>query len=162
MSSQIIYPPVGFYFQLKAEHDINGAETIAFKEVSGLSTEISTEEIVEGGQNQFVHRLPNAPKYIDLVLKRGMASKQSALMLWITDTLQSEHTEAIVPKALEVSLLDAEGKKAMSWNFVNAYPIALRSAPIDTMSNDVAIESLTLSYSHFKRALLTKLKDESS
>ncbi|MCP4687557.1 MAG: phage tail protein, partial [Desulfobacterales bacterium] len=45
---------------------------IRFRKVSGLSAEIETHEINEGGENLYIHRLPTQIKYNNLVLERGM------------------------------------------------------------------------------------------
>src|SRR3954454_16530210 len=53
---------------------VDGLEIGAFTEVSGLSVQMDTEDLVEGGQNQFVHKLPKQLKWPNLVLKRGITN----------------------------------------------------------------------------------------
>ena len=65
------YPPVGFHFRVVFEGPFGDAD-MRFQNVSGLSAEIGTETLEEGGENRFSHRLPTTPKYPNLVLKRGM------------------------------------------------------------------------------------------
>src|SRR5262245_60281327 len=66
------YPPVGFHFRVDVlglppnEHDNR------FTDVSGLSVELSGEEVAEGGENRFVQKYPTRAKYPELVLKRGL------------------------------------------------------------------------------------------
>jgi len=45
---------------------------INFNRVSGLSVNLEPEEIAEGGENRFKHKLPIRTKYANLVLKRGL------------------------------------------------------------------------------------------
>ena len=67
-SDSIYVPPPVFAFRV----DIDGAESdTSFQEVSGLEVQFETEDVVEGGQNRFVHRLPTRTKYSNLLLKRG-------------------------------------------------------------------------------------------
>ena len=45
---------------------------IRFQRVSGLSAEVETEAVSEGGQNLYTQRVPRGIKYNNLVLERGM------------------------------------------------------------------------------------------
>ena len=49
------YPPAGFHFKIEFV-GVSGADSDTeqrFQEVSGLSVEIETEELREGGENRF-------------------------------------------------------------------------------------------------------------
>jgi hypothetical protein len=63
------YPLPAFYFKVITGLRL-GADT-SFQEVRGIGSEIETEEVVEGGENRFVHRLPKAVKHPQLELKRA-------------------------------------------------------------------------------------------
>src|SRR3954454_4045214 len=56
---------------------VDGLTIGAFTEVSGLSVQIDVEELPEGGQNQFVHKLPGRMKWPNLVLKRGITTSDT-------------------------------------------------------------------------------------
>ena len=45
---------------------------VRFTEVGGLSLEVTTEEVAEGGENRFIQKYPGRVKYPELVLKRGL------------------------------------------------------------------------------------------
>ena len=138
------YPSVGFYFQVKIDN-----ETYSFKEVSGISSEVNTEEIAEGGENRFRYKVPTHVKYNNLELKRGLIPKESGLFTWITNTIENGFTSSIKTKATEVTLLNEEGNAIMLWNFVNAWPVGWNVGSLDAMSNDILIESMSLSYNYF-------------
>ena len=146
-----IYPSVGFYFQVKI-----GRETYSFKEVSGISTEINTEEIAEGGENRFKYKVPKDVKYSNLELKRGILQKESALVKWVNETLQLGFSNPISPKTIEVSLLNEKGSVTISWNFVGSWPIGWNVASLNSMNNEVLIESITLSYNFFTSKIIRK------
>ena len=61
--------PVGFHFKV----EFTGIETTQndhqFQSVSGLSIDLETEEIAEGGENRFKHKIPVRTKFPNLVLK---------------------------------------------------------------------------------------------
>jgi hypothetical protein len=66
--SDTYYPPPSFYFSVSV---VGSATPIAmltkidasFQEVSGIQAEFQTEEVVEGGENRFAHRLPTHSRY---------------------------------------------------------------------------------------------------
>ncbi|MBL4662482.1 MAG: phage tail protein, partial [Flavobacteriaceae bacterium] len=60
MSSE--YPPVAFYFRLSFDDAVGGADA-SFKEVSGITMEMGTEGITEGGNNNYKHRVPTSVKF---------------------------------------------------------------------------------------------------
>ena len=64
-------PAVGFFFSVDF-YDGSTKKFSSFKEVSGLSVKINTEDITQGGENGFKYRLPTGAAYQNLVLKRGL------------------------------------------------------------------------------------------
>lgn len=143
------YPPVAFTFRVKVE-GIMGINEGDFQEVSGLNVKFGTEEVVEGGQNRFVHRLPTTPKYENLVLKRGML-KGSALINWVKTSLD---IFKFTPKLVEVSLLDGGNNPLVTWSFSNAYPVSLRISDFKAQENAIVVETLELSFDYFTKTTL--------
>ena len=141
-----VYPAVGFYFQVKVEN-----ETYNFKEVSGISLEVVTDEIEEGGKNRFKYKVPTNVKYSNLELKRGSIPENSILMKWITESIEMGFSKELETKTIEVSLLNEKGDIVMLWNFISAWPVAYSSASLNAMNNEILIESIRLSYNHFTR-----------
>ena len=146
-----INPSVGFYFKVKID-----SESYSFKEVSGISSEINTEEIAEGGENRFKYKVPTGIKYNNLELKRGLIPKDSSLMTWINNTLQQGFSNKIKTKEIEVSLLNEKGNIVMIWNFVGAWPVGWNSAALNAMENEILIESIALSYNFFTTKIIRK------
>lgn len=143
--SKIVYPLVGFYFKVTFSGKGIQAKT-SYQEVTGLSVEMSTEDVVEGGELRFVHKLPTTPKYNNLVLKRGLLAN-SNLRKWIEKGINEFTFE---PLLVNVALLDQEGNPKMSWVIHNARPVKWEVSGIDSTSNAVAIESLELAYDFFE------------
>ncbi|WP_412984021.1 phage tail protein [Pontimicrobium sp. IMCC45349] len=148
-TSDKVYPPVGFYFQVTIEN-----ETYSFKEVSGISSEVSTEEITEGGENRFKYKVPTHVKYSNLELKRGIIRNNSKLKSWVTKTLEVGLSSTITPKTIVVSLLNEEGSIVMSWTFVNAWPVSWNVSSLNSMTNETLIESLSFSYNYFTTKII--------
>jgi phage tail-like protein len=148
MSDQTIYRPVGFLFKLTFTGILEEGG-IGFKEVSGISMDLETEEISEGGENQFTHRLPSAVKFNNLILKRGLADKNSELVKWCMDTFSGQLDKPVVPKNISVRLLDEKAKPLMSWDFHSAWPVKWSVADLGSVDNNLAIETLEFSYNYF-------------
>jgi phage tail-like protein len=143
------YPPVAFYFRLSFNGP-SGSVNTTFKEVSGITMEMRTEEITEGGENSFKHRVPTSVKYSNLVLKRGIATKDSPLVEWCANTLGGNLSEQIETRNIVVSLLDENGDPLKAWSFANAWPVKWSASDLNSMKNEVVIETLEFSYSYFE------------
>jgi len=149
-----VYPPVGFYFRLSFGEGSSKVDA-SFKEVSGLSMEMNTEEITEGGNNAFKHRVPTSVKFSNLVLKRGMVPKDSPIVTWCMETLGGGLDALIKTKNITVSLLDENGDPLKSWGFANAWPVKWSASDFNSMNNEVVIETLEFSYSYFEEVTVT-------
>ena len=122
----------------------------SFKEVSGISMEMDTEEIAEGGNNAYKHRVPTSVKFSNLVLKRGLVPKNSELIGWCMKTLGGGLSQVIETKTIIVNLLDENGNPIQSWSFANAWPVKWSASDLNSMNNEIVIETLEFSYSYFE------------
>ena len=127
--------------------DKRSANDIRFQEVSGLTRELGVEQVVEGGENRFEHRLPARGTFGNLVLKRGMLT-DSAVVDWITDAI--EHFD-FKPADVLVSLLDEEHNPIAAWSFIAAWPVKWSLGAFDANKNEVAVETLELAYRYFTK-----------
>ena len=142
------YPPVGFYFKVNVI-GITGINEGNFQEVSGLNAKLGTEDIKEGGENRFVHRLPNPPKYENLVLKRGMVTG-SSLIKWATYAVEQF---TFSPKTVTINLLDEKSSPIAVWRLTRAYPVSLQVSNFKSQDNAIVVETLELAYDYFTRIL---------
>jgi len=144
------YPPSAFYFKVVFAAT-GGMQDSSFQEVSGISAEMETEEYVEGGENWFVHKLPKGVKHPNLVLKRGIASATSPLVLWCRSIFELPHAIPIVPMPLLVMLMNENKMPIRTWSFANAYPVKWDVDAFNSTKNEVAIETIELSYTFSNR-----------
>lgn len=152
-SSQVgEYPPPAFYFRVVFAATSNSADT-SFQEVSGIGSEMETEDLPEGGENRFVHRLPKSLKYPKLVLKRGVAEMNSPLVSWCRDVLEGQFIEQVKPMTVEVSLMNEVGEPTRVWSFINAFPVNWEVEGFNSTKNEIAIEKIELSYNYFNRVV---------
>ncbi len=136
-------PPLGFHFivefgNLKGEFQ--------FQSVSGLSVDLEIEEIGEGGENRFKHKLPVKTKFPNLVLKRGLLAN-SKLIKWCREAVEDFN---ITPTDITISLLDEEHEPLVTWNVVHAYPVKWATADFNAEESKMVIETVELAYNYFK------------
>jgi len=152
------YPPVSFFFEVIFQGeglDKQLAET-RFQSVTGLSAELQTTTIKEGGENRFEHIVPMRAKYSALVLKRGLVH-DSKVAKWCTDAIVNFD---IRPMNLLIHLLNVQRPvdslpplgvvPLMSWKVINAWPKKWSVSTFDAQKSEIAIESLELNYQYFE------------
>lgn len=138
--------PVVFHFKV----DISGLEDDEdnrFQEVIGLSSEITTEELREGGLNSHGHRFPTGGKFGNLTLKRGFAAS-TALVDWVRAAVEDFVFQR---RDVVLTLLNEAHDPVASWSFANAYPVKWSVSDFKAQENALAIESLDLVYATFRR-----------
>ena len=138
--------PVVFHFKVEFGPSSADADN-RFQEVAGLSAEVTTEEYGEGGLNEYAHRMPTGIKYGNLVLKRGLVS-DSEVGSWCRKAVQDFSFE---PRDVTVTLLNENHEPLASWQFLRAYPVKWSLSDFKAQENALAIESLELAYSRFRR-----------
>lgn len=139
------YPPVGFHFKVEVLGLPPNDNDARFTEVSGLSVEMTTEEVAEGGQNRFTQRFPVRAKYPELVLKRGLLLN-STVVEWVRASVEDFR---IVPHNVDVKLLNERHEPLLTWHLVNAYPTRWAASDLNATSNTVVVETLQLFYQYF-------------
>jgi phage tail-like protein len=144
-----LYPPSAFHFELVFAG--TSGEDASFQEVSGIGSEIDVQEVVEGGENRFVHRLPKGVKHPLLSLKRGIADIKSPLVKWCKTILEGDFAEPIETREVKVYLLDENQDPLRGWSFTNAYPVKWEIDSFNSTKNEVAIETIDLSYNSSNR-----------
>ena len=142
----VLYPPTSFSFIVNGISTREGIDS-RFQSVSGLSTEIGTEEYAEGGENRFLHQLPTRPKYANLLLKRGLVVN-SGLIQWCRNAMEKFEFE---PRDLVITLSGGIDSTAptMVWNVVGAYPVKWDVSEFNAEENKLAIETIELKYRYF-------------
>lgn len=139
------YPPVGFHFLVEFEGLGSKEKDHQFQSVSGLSVDLETEEIAEGGENRFKHKLPVKTKYPNLTLKRGILI-DSVVIKWCRDAFESF---SFKPVNLTIKLLNDKHQPLVSWNVVHAYPVKWSVEDFNAEESKLVIESFELSYNYF-------------
>ena len=157
MSTSPFYPPVAFAFRLQIVSVASDVDEADFQEVSGLSMEMETEAYREGRPSLYSHKLPIGPKWGNLVLKRGIVSKEHPLCQWCAQTLDvglnnpvkpaTIHVQLLAPQSDESGSTGASGGILKSWTFLSAWPTKWEVSGFNAKESQVLIESLEFCYS---------------
>jgi phage tail-like protein len=129
------YPTCRFYVQ------IDNKIQALFTEVSGLQVEVTVQDVEEGGNNEFVHRLPGRAKVGNITLKRGM-TRSNEFLTWLLDVARGQITR----RNVTVVMYDVAKKVVVSWNFRSAYPVKWSGPSFKSTSNESAVETLELAH----------------
>lgn len=136
------------FSKLKVDDKEEEPGDIAFCEVSGIGAELQIEEVVEGGENQFVHRLPKPAKYSNLKLKKAMTAAPSLLIEWAE---QAIYYMKFSTCTVTVSIMKDDKHPLASWKFEHAYPVKLEISDLDAKKGEIVIETLELAYRYSQR-----------
>lgn len=129
-------PYLGVNFLVEIEGLIVGG----FSKIEGLESAIETQEYIEGGRNNYVHKVMKGTSYTPLVLSHGLSDIDS-LWAWHDRTRRG----VIKRKNGTVMLLDAERLPVMWWNFASALPLKWVGPSFDASADSqVAIERVEL------------------
>ena len=140
------YPLTGFHFEVAFDLPGMKHNDSRFQEVSGLNVSVQTEEFAEGGENRFVHKLPQRLKFSELELKRGLF-KDSKLIEWVRDAMEQFQFK---PTNITVTLLNDLHVPVAAWQVVGAYPIHWSVSGFNAQQNSLVVESIKLEYDYFK------------
>jgi phage tail-like protein len=119
---------------------------IRFQKVRGLSAQIDTKAMPEGGQNLYTQKLPTGISYGNLTLERGMVLG-SPLALEINVALSLFR---FAPSNVLVTLLNDSSIPVTSWFFFKAYPVKWTTADLDATGKGVLIETIELAYARMQ------------
>ena len=119
-----------------------GSEVVAnFQECSGLTVEVEVQEYVEGGNNEFIHKLPGRMKYTNITLKRGI-SDNPQFTQWRPKIEGGKI--AVERKNLSIILFTHSGETAKRWEVSDAYPIKWTGPDLRASSMEILLESVEL------------------
>jgi len=128
--------------------DIAGITEGHFTECTGLGVKVTPIKYREAGSSQIVRHIPGPVEYASVTLHYGLTDSRD-LWDWMLTAAQGK----VARKNASIIMLDSEGvKEVMRWNLVDAWPSEWRGAPLDALSQEIAIESLTLVFDSLERA----------
>lgn len=119
--------------------EVDGIVSGYFTECSGLTIQRKTDDHIEGGINDYVHKLPGRIEQSNITLKRGLADE--ALWSWFVKGLTTFRVER---RSVTILLYSNDHTQVKRWNLHQAYPIKWQGPDLKTDSTQVALESIEL------------------
>lgn len=127
---------------------VGGVTIGTFTEVSGLSVEVSVEELTEGGQNQFVHKLPGPMTWPNIVLKAGI-TQADHLFAWLAKSSGDGFEGKLERTTGHIAVCDAAGEPVREWSFLDAFAVRWAGPTLAASSSDLAVEELEIAHHGF-------------
>jgi phage tail-like protein len=131
--------------------DKDGGQIGSFTEISGLGVTVQVEELVAGGENGFVHRLPSGMKWQNIVLKRGVTDS-NALLGWLAECSgpglesQQEGQYRVPLRTATITVHDPAGKPVRRWRVERALPVRWTGPRFSASARELAVEELEVSH----------------
>jgi len=134
-----IWPLPKFYFSVKLGDDMD----IRFQEVTGLESETQVIEYRHGNSPVFAPiKMPGLAKVGNVTMRKGIFTKDAQFWDWYSKIKMN----SISPRTVVVNLLDETGAPKMVWTLHRAWPTKITGTDMKSESNEVAVESLELSF----------------
>lgn len=116
-----------------------GNDSMAFSAVSGIELAHETMTYKDGIGGVF--HMPGQIVPVNLTLRRGVVKAAGELFDWINSISLNQ----VDKKDISISLTSESGSELLvTWNVVNAFPTKLSAPGLDAMSNEIAIEEMSL------------------
>ena len=145
-NARTIDPPFVGKFIFK----IGALQIGSFTEVTGLGVSIDVEELMEGGQNAYTHKLLGRMRWPNIVLKRGLTDS-NALFTWLQNFSGDgfSKTNKVTPETGSISVLTPKGEPFRTWSLVDVKPVKWTGPRLAASSRDLAIEELEVCHCGF-------------
>jgi phage tail-like protein len=132
--------------------EVDGIEIGRFMEISGLEVSIETEDVQEGGQNSYVHKLPGRMSWPNMRLKRGITQNDS-LFAWMNKSSGEQFTASgnkLTRSSAAITLMGPGGKRIRAWEIDGAFPVKWTGPSFSVSSTDMAVEELEITHHGFR------------
>jgi phage tail-like protein len=124
-----------------------------FSEITGLNVSVDVEEIIEGGENGYAHKLPGRMSWPNLIFKRGI-SQGDALFKWFNKTAGEQFSangNKLARSTAAITLMGPGGKRLRAWNVDGAFPIKWSGPNFSMNANAAAaVEELEIAHHGFR------------
>ena len=138
--ADITDPAVALYFKVTIDrHDLG-----LFNSFEGLSWQANVETREEGGNNDFVHKLPGRFTYNNIKLTRPVNSDSKKIAQWFASMqTKVERTTA------QIVAVDTKGNEIAQWGFLGVVPVSWTGPSFSVDGTKVATETLELAHHGF-------------
>ena len=140
--------PVATGFQFIVDNHPIGV----FREVSGLEVELETEEIKEGGQNSFVHKVPGRMIWKPITFRRGLVNGD-ALFQWFYQCSGegfASQGNKVHRSTGAIVAMSMGGKYLRRWDLIGAFPIKWKGPDFASDKHEPLMEELEIVHHGFR------------
>lgn len=131
-------PLRSFNFKLLIKEVVEGH----FTAVDGLGVRVDRLLYREAGNNAAVRSMPGRVEYAEVTLRYGLTASTD-LWSWMMASVNG----SVQRRNISIAMLDTTGaQEVMRWNLTDSWPTQWLAAPLDALSSDVAIESISLAF----------------
>jgi phage tail-like protein len=121
---------------------ITGVVQGHFTAVDGLGVQVDRILYREAGNHSVVRSLPGRVEYPEVTLRYGLTSSTE---LW--EWMMASVSGSVDRRNISIAMLDASASdEVLRWNLSESWPTRWMAAPLDALSSDVAIESMSLAF----------------
>lgn len=125
--------------------------TLGFQSVSGLGHNVDVIEYREGGDPEFMKKLPGLSSFDNLTLERGkyLGSQGADLLRWLKrvyDAFNDTHNNDF-RATVTITLHHTNGNDvACQWVCYQAWPVSYKVGDLQTSSSELLIDTVELAY----------------
>jgi phage tail-like protein len=137
--------------------EVDGVEIGRFMEVNGLEVTVGVEEVEEGGENNYVHKLPGRMTWPNITLKRGI-TQNDTLLEWLNKSSGEQFAAGgnrLTRSTAAITLIGPGGGRLRAWEFDGAFPVKWKGPDFAVHSSDMATEELEITHHGFRAKSLT-------
>ena len=132
--------------------EVDGLGSASFAKASELSLEVAKSEHWEGGR-RIPYKSPARVTFADLTLERG-ATLDRDLYDWMLQVVNAAagvgFVDDLYKRNVDLVQQDLDGRTLRRWSIFRAWPVKFVAGEWDNDSDDVVIESVTLTYDFFQ------------
>lgn len=131
--------------------EVDGREIGQFHQASGLELHVAVEEIPEGGQNGFVHKVPGRMSWPNIVLTRGV-TQNDLFFDWVSESSGegfAGHGNKLGRFTVAITMTSRQGKRLRSWELEGAFPVRWKGPQFASASADPLVEELEIAHHGF-------------
>ena len=140
--------PVATGFQFIVDNHPIGV----FREVSGLQVRLKTEDIIEGGQNAFVHKVPGRMEWDPIIFKRGLTNGDK-LFEWFYNCSGegfASQGDKVKRSSGSIVALNMSGRWLRQWDLIDAFPVRWSGPSFGSDKHETLEEELEIIHHGFR------------
>jgi phage tail-like protein len=132
--------------------EVDGVEIGVFSAVQGLAVQSRVEEVFEGGQNGFAHKLPGRLEWPNIVFTHGL-TQSDALFDWMNRTAGEGFAAAgnkLTRSTGAITAVSDDGVRSRSWSLEAVFPVRWKGPDFDGTSESFLTEELEITHHGFR------------